>query len=186
LTFPGGVVQHGGVVLGVNFGATHAFTDRLFDNPGYLDLLRIAHECSAVTAACLVTRRIDYLNVGGMDEANFGVAFNDVDYCLKLREAGKRIVFTPHARLVHAESASRGRDDRADSGRDDRADMRDRFERELSMLRARWGGCLLKDPTYNPQLSRDGVPYRALAWPPGSLRPRSNKPPQARDLPPGF
>ena len=61
LTFPGGVVQHGGVVLGVNFGATHAFTDRLLDNPGYLDMLRVAHECSAVTAACLVTRRTDYL-----------------------------------------------------------------------------------------------------------------------------
>ena len=54
------------------------------------------------------------------------------------------------------------------------------------MLRARWGKCLLEDPTYNPQLSRDGVPYRALAWPPGPLRPRSNKPPQARDLPSGF
>ena len=113
-----------------------------------------------------------------MDEAHFGVAFNDVDYCLKLREAGKRIVFTPHARLVHAESASRGRDDRPDK--------RDRFERELGMLRARWGECLLEDPTYNPQLSRDGVPYRALAWPPGPLRPRLNNPPQARHLPPGF
>jgi GT2 family glycosyltransferase len=177
LTFPGGVVQHGGVVLGVNFGATHAFTDRLFDDPGYLDLLRVAHECSAVTAACLVTRRIDYLEVNGMDEAHFGVAFNDVDYCLKLRQAGKRIVFTPHARLVHAESASRGRDERADK--------RDRFERELSMLRARWGECLLEDPSYNPQLSRDGVPYRALAWPPGPLRPRLNTPPQSRHLPPG-
>lgn len=178
LSFPGGVVQHGGVVLGVNFGAAHAFTDRLLDDPGYLDLLHVAHECSAVTAACLVTRRTDYLQVGGMDEAHFGVAFNDVDYCLKLRQAGKRIVFAPYARLVHAESASRGRDERPDK--------RDRFDRELSMLRARWGEYLLEDPSYNPQLSRDGVPYRALAWPPGSLRPRLNKPPQGHDLPPGF
>lgn len=178
LTFPGGVVQHGGVVLGVNFGAAHAFTDRLLDDPGYLDLLRVAHECNAVTAACLLTRRADYLAVGGMDEAHFGVAFNDVDYCLKLREAGKRIVFTPHAPLVHAESASRGRDHRPDK--------RDRFERELAMLRARWGKCLAEDATYSPQLSRDGVPYGALAWPPGTLRPRLSKLPQARDLPPGF
>ena len=141
LTFPGGVVQHGGVVLGVNFGAAHAFTDRLLDDPGYLDLLRVAHECNAVTAACLLTRRADYLAVGGMDEARFGVAFNDVDYCLKQREAGKRIVFTPHARLVHAESASRGRDHRPDK--------RDRFERELAMLRARWGkmSCRRTQPT---------------------------------------
>jgi GT2 family glycosyltransferase len=178
MTYPGGVVQHGGVVLGVNFGAAHAFTDRLLGDPGYLDLLRVAHECNAVTAACLLTRRADYLAVGGMDEAHFGVAFNDVDYCLKLRQVGKRIVFTPHTELVHAESASRGRDHRADK--------RGRFERELAMLRARWGKCLLEDSTYNPQLSRDGVPYRALAWPPGPLTPRFNKLPQARDLPPGF
>ena len=106
LTWPGGVVQHGGVVLGMNFAATHAFTDRLGSDPGYLDLLRVTHECSAVTAACLVTRRADYLRLGGLDEINFAVAFNDVDYCLRLREVGKRIVLTPHARLLHLESAS--------------------------------------------------------------------------------
>jgi GT2 family glycosyltransferase len=178
LTWPGGVVQHGGVVLGVNFAATHAFTDRLAGDPGYLDLLRVAHECSAVTAACLVTRRDDYLRVGGMDEVHFAVAFNDVDYCLKLREAGQRIVFTPHARLIHAESASRGRDDRPDRWH--------RFEREVSMLRARWGEFLLEDPSYNPQLSRDGVPYSALAWPPGPVEPRLNRLPEARDLPRGL
>jgi len=178
LTWPGGVVQHGGVVLGVNFQATHAFTDRLAGDPGYLDLLRVAHECSAVTAACLVTRRDDYLRVGGMDEVHFGVAFNDVDYCLKLRETGQRIVFTPHARLIHAESASRGRDNRTDK--------RDRFERELNMLRARWGEFLIEDPSYNPQLSRDGVPYSALAWPPGRVEPRLNRLPEARDLPRGL
>jgi len=66
------------------------------------------------------------VRVGGMDETHFAVAFNDVDYCLKLREAGQRIVFTPHARLIHAESASRDKD-----GRPDR---RHRFERELNML----------------------------------------------------
>jgi GT2 family glycosyltransferase len=178
LIWPGGVVQHGGVVLGMNFAATHAFTDRLSDDPGFLDQLRVAHECSAVTAACLATRRSDYLAMGGMDEARFAVAFNDVDYCLRLRQAGKRIVFTPHAKLVHAESASRGKDDRAD--------RRDRFERELSLLRARWGESLNEDPTYNPQLSRDGVPYSGLAWPPGQRTPRYNHVLPARDLPLGF
>jgi O-antigen biosynthesis protein len=178
LTWPGGVVQHGGVVLGMNFAATHAYTDRFGNDPGFVDQLLVAHECSALTAACLVTRRNDYLAVGGMDEARFAVAFNDVDYCLRLRQTGKRIVFTPHAKLVHAESASRGKDDRAD--------RRDRFERELSLLRARWGELLNEDPTYNPQLSRDGVPYSGLAWPPGPRDPRSNNLPPARDIPPGF
>ncbi len=178
LTWPGGVVQHGGVVLGMNFAATHAYTDRFGDDPGFVDQLLVAHECSALTAACLVTRRNDYLAVGGMDEARFAVAFNDVDYCLRLRQTGKRIVFTPHAKLVHAESASRGKDDRAD--------RRDRFERELSLLRARWGELLNDDPTYNPQLSRDGIPYGGLAWPPGPRDPRFNNLPPARDIPPGF
>ena len=178
LTWPGGVVQHGGVVLGMNFAATHAFTDRLSDDPGFLDQLRVAHECSAVTAACLATRRSDYLAMGGMDEARFAVAFNDVDYCLRLRQAGKRVVFTPHAKLIHAESASRGKDDRAD--------RRDRFERELNLLRARWGESLNEDPTYNPQLSRDGVPYSGLAWPPGVRNPRYKHVLPARDLPLGF
>ena len=178
LTWPGGVVQHGGIVLGMNFMAAHAFTDRFSDDPGFTDQLLVAHECSAVTAACLATRRSDYLGVGGMDEARFAVAFNDVDYCLRLREAGKRIVFTPHAKLVHAESASRGSDNRTD--------RRDRFEHELNLLRARWGDVLNDDPAYNPQLSRDGVPYGALAWPPGDRTPRYNRPPSANDLPLGF
>ena len=82
--------------------------DRFHNDPGYADMLRVTRECSAVTAACLLTRRRDYLDVGGMDEVHFPVNFNDVDYCLKLRAMGKRIVFTPHARLLHLESASRG------------------------------------------------------------------------------
>ena len=101
-----------------------------------------------------------------------------LSYCLRLREAGKRIVFTPHAKLLHAESASRGKDNRAD--------RRDRFEHELNLLRARWGDVLNDDPAYNPQLSRDGVPYNGLAWPPGRRTPRYNRPPTARDLPLGF
>jgi GT2 family glycosyltransferase len=178
LTLPGGVVQHGGVVLGMNFSVAHACTDRVGDDPGFLDQLLVAHECSAVTAACLLTRRSDYLAVGGMDESRFAVAFNDVDYCLRLREARKRVVFTPHAKLIHAESASRGNDNRA--GR------RDRFEHELNLLRARWGEALNDDPAYNPQLSRDGIPYGGLAWPPGRRTPRYNNSPSARDLPLGF
>jgi GT2 family glycosyltransferase len=178
LLWPSGVVQHGGVVLGPNFEATHAFNDRLAEEPGYGDLLRIAHECSAVTAACLLTRRADYLDVGGMDEIHLAVSFNDVDFCLRLREAGKRVILTPHARLTHLESASRAPDSRRDRTA--------RYGRELQVLRSRWGQVLIEDPYYNPTLSLDAVPFSALAWPPRSLKARGNGAPVSRDLPPGF
>ena len=92
-----------------------------------------------------------------MDEVRFPVNFNDVDYCLKLRALGKRIVFTPHAKLVHLELASRGPDVRANH--------KERFERELQNLRTKWGNVLAADPYYNPMLSLDPIPFSALAWP---------------------
>lgn len=178
LVWPSGVVQHGGVVLGPGFAATHAFNDRITGDVGYGDLLCVAHECSAVTAACLVTRRADFLEVGGMDELRFPINFNDVDYCLKLRTAGKRIVFTPHAKLLHLESASRG-DDKA-------RDRRERFERELQNLRTKWGEVLVADSYYNPMLSLDPIPFSALAWPPREMGPRVVATPKPVIAPRGF
>lgn len=178
LLWPSGVVQHGGVVTGASFAAHHAFNDRVDGDPGPGDLLRIARECSAVTAACMLTRRDDYLEVGGMDEFNFSVAFNDVDYCLKLRAVDRRIVFTSHAKLWHLESASRGRDDQPD--------RKSRFGRELKMLRQKWSEALLNDPYYNPVLSLDSVPYSALAWPPRSRDARWCNLPVPVDVPPGM
>jgi GT2 family glycosyltransferase len=178
LVWPSGVIQHGGVVLGTNFAATHAFNDRIEGDPGYGDMLRVAHECSAVTAACLLVRRKDYLAVEGMDEIRFPVNFNDVDLCLKLRARGQSIVFTPYARLLHLESASRGRDDAAD--------RKSRFAHELQMLRSKWGQSLLDDPYYNPTLALDVTPFSGLAWPPRSWQPQSNLPPRPSSLPPGF
>jgi O-antigen biosynthesis protein len=178
LLWPSGIVQHAGTVLGANFAATHAFCDRFHTDPGYTDLLCVARECSAVTAACLVTRRQDYLEAGGMDELQFPVNFNDVDYCLKLRAKGKRIVFTPHAKLFHLESASRGEDKLPDRAA--------RFARELQNLRARWGEHLIADPYYSPVLSLDPIPYSALAWPPRSRQARIMTDPKPVDIPPGF
>ncbi len=178
LVWPSGVVQHGGVVLGPSFAATHAFNDRIDSDVGYNDLLCVARECSAVTAACLVTRRDDYLKVGGMDEVRFPVNFNDVDYCLKLRALGKRVVFTPHAKLMHLESASRGLDVKAKH--------EERFERELQNLRAKWGSVLAADPYYSPMLSLDPIPFSALAWPARAMEPRVNDPPVPIQIPPGF
>lgn len=107
---------------------------------------RTTRQVSAVTAACMVVRRSDYLNVGGMDEAEFKVAFNDVDLCLKLADAGLRNVFVAEAVLVHHESKSRGHDaSRAN---------RDRFAGELSALRRRWNTQDAVDPYHSPLFLR--------------------------------
>jgi hypothetical protein len=172
------VIQHGGVVLGPKFAAVHAFTDRIDSDPGYADLLRAAHERSAVTAACLLTDRRIFLEIGGLDGASFPINFNDVDYCLKLRARGLRVVSTPHARLLHRESASRGLDVRPDQS--------DRFQRELRNLRAAWRDVLLADPAYHPMLSLDRTPYSALAWPPRPARPRQPFIAPPHPIPPGF
>jgi GT2 family glycosyltransferase len=178
LAWPSGMVQHGGVVLGPRLAAAHAFSGRTTVDPGYADLLRVAHECSAVTAACMLTRRDDFLSLGGMDDIHFPVSFNDVDYCLRLRAASRRIIMTPHARLVHLEYAGHG-------GRTP-ADHSARFARELTALRHRWGEILLADPFYNPTLSLDPIPFSALAWPARSLDMRLQVPIKAKDVPAGF
>ena len=100
LLWPSGVVQHAGIVLGPNFGIGHAFSDRVDGECGYADLLAIAHESSAAASACLLTRRRLFLEVGGFNSRNFPSEYGDVDYCLKLRAKGHRIVTTPYARLI--------------------------------------------------------------------------------------
>jgi len=177
LSWPSGVVQNGGIVLGPNFATVTAFSDCMDTDAGYCDSLRVAHERSAV-AACLLTRRNDYNRLGGMDELRFPARFHDVDYCLKLRAAGKRVVFTPHAKLRH------------------RAPMREvtsgaaagaaRCERELRNLRAKWADVLAADPFHNPALSLDPLPFSALAWPQRSMDARTSAPPIAVTVPPGF
>jgi GT2 family glycosyltransferase len=176
LLWPSGVVQHGGLVLGPNFAPAPAFSDRVRGDGGYGDLLCVAHECSAVTAACLLTRRNDYLAVGGMDEVRFPVTFNDVDFCLKLRARQKRIVFTPHARLLSLQSAHLGPDHHGGE--------RNRVEREYQNLRNKWGSVLAADPYYSPVLSLDPLPFSALAWPARSMEPRTNRSPTPVMIPP--
>src|SRR5262249_14191937 len=154
------------------------FDDRMGGDPGYADLLRVAHEASAVSAACLLTRRSDYLAVGGMDDIRFPLGFGDVDYCLRLRARGKRIVWTPHARLVCPNSARQ-----AGAAL---PDVNDRMAREIQNLRNRWGSVLLNDPYYNPTLSLDAKAFSALSWPVRPLATRLNAPPAMADVPPGF
>jgi GT2 family glycosyltransferase len=155
LWYPDATLQHGGVVLDPEVVATHAFARYPRGDTGYARWAVIQREVSAVTAACLVVRRDRYDAIGGLDE-RFAVAFNDVDLCLRLRERGWRTVWTPYAELIHHESVSRGRDDRPEK--------RERFERELALMRDRWSGRLAADPCYGPHFSS--------RWADCSLAPR--------------
>lgn len=166
LLWPNGMVQHGGVVLGIGNVAGH-YGNRLADGDwGDHGRNQLVQQVSGVTAACLLLRKRDYLAVGGMDERAFPVAFNDVDLCLKLRRAGLAIVWTPHARLLHAESASRGHEDTPPK--------RARAQREVDQLRQRWGEVLLRDPAYHPSLNLDAhsQAFGGLALPPRPRAPR--------------
>jgi GT2 family glycosyltransferase len=100
---------------------------------------------SAVTGACLVVRKNVYLEVGGLNEVDLAVAMNDVDFCLRLMEAGYRNLFTPFATLYHHESMSRGRDDTEQK--------QAVFRKESGYMRQRWGNLLDRDPAYNPNLT---------------------------------
>jgi len=156
LFYGDGRMQHGGVTLGV--GGVAAHSHRLSDrrDPGHISRLHIAHSLSAVTAACMVVRRNVFDQVRGFDEVNLPVAFNDVDFCLRLREAGWRVVWTPFAELIHHESVSRG---------PDTGPRAEGFAREFAYMQVRWGDLLRRDPAYNPNLTLEDMNF-GLAFPP--------------------
>ncbi|MEN9866848.1 MAG: hypothetical protein RL748_2438, partial [Pseudomonadota bacterium] len=166
LLWPNRMVQHGGIVLGVGHVAGHYGNLLADDDWGDHGRNQLAHQVSGVTAACLLLRKQDYLALGGMDEVAFPVAFNDVDLCLRLRRQGRAIVWTPLAKLLHAESASRGQEDTPQK--------RARAQREIDHLRQRWGDALLHDPAYHPALNLDAHshPFSGLALPPRNREPR--------------
>jgi O-antigen biosynthesis protein len=157
LLYADGRVQHAGVILGVGHGAGHFFHMASAKEPGYFGFLALTRRVSAVTAACMALRRSIYLEVGGMDEVNLPVAFNDVDLCLRIGERGYAVVWTPHAQLYHFESATRGVD--ADG------DRAARLQRDAEYLRQRWGAVLDNDPHYNPNCSLSTA-YFEPAFPP--------------------
>ena len=145
LYYPDGRVQHGGDVVGPGGCANHLNQFIARDDPGYCHRAVVAQELSAVTAACMVTWRTLYLRLGGLDEKHLPVAFNDVDYCLRVRQAGFKVVWTPHAELYHHESISRGKDKSAKRMRV--------AEREVAYMRRRWRKEMQSDPFYNPNFS---------------------------------
>ncbi|MCL1472499.1 glycosyltransferase [Argonema antarcticum] len=111
LFYPDRTIQHAGVVIGPHNGlADHLFHHLPKEEVGYICLPHAARNVSAVTGACLLTSTALYREIGGFDEENFAVQYNDVDYCLRVMQLGKRIVYTPQASLIHLTSASRGND----------------------------------------------------------------------------
>lgn len=140
LLYPNGLVQHAGVILGLHKVADHAFRFLPADAPGHLALARSIRNCSAVTGACMMVRRRVFEEMGRFDE-RFGVTFNDIDFCLRLRERGYWIVYTPFAELIHFESMTRGAADEID---------------DAGQLAKRWGASGRSDPYFNPNLSKSG------------------------------
>jgi GT2 family glycosyltransferase len=148
LFYPDGRLQHVGVATGVCGIAAHLLHQHPGGSTGCGHAAVAVRNCSAVTGACLLTRRDVYNQVGGFDE-RMAVDFNDVDFCLRVRAAGYRIVFTPYARLYHHESASFG--------------SRVQHPRDTAAMRQIWGASLDRDPYYNPNLSRDFPDCRVAA-----------------------
>jgi GT2 family glycosyltransferase len=142
LLYPNQTVQHAGVILGVGGVADHAHRGMAAGDPGYLARAICSQDLSAVTAACMLVRRSVFQKVGGFDEKELGIAFNDTDLCLKIRAHGYRILFVAEVEAEHHESLSRGND----AAPPDRA----RFFQENQTMRTRWRPILERDPAYNP------------------------------------
>ena len=146
LLYPDDTIQHAGIGFGFLTLAGHMHKNFPAGHPGYMGRLVYAQDVYAVTAACMMVRREVYEQVGGLDES-FAVAFNDVDFCVRVREAGYTNVFTPFAQLYHYESKSRGLDESPEK--------RKRFVSEVERFQKRWKAQLeAGDPCMNPNFDR--------------------------------
>jgi glycosyltransferase involved in cell wall biosynthesis len=157
LWYPGKTLQHAGVILGVGGIAAHSHRGMPAGREGYAGRAALIQSLSAVTAACLVIQKSHYLKVGGLDEVHLKESFNDIDFCLRLREAGLRNVWTPYAELFHHESATRSKNVSQQK--------KEQFHEEAAYMQQRWGELLKNDPAYSPNLmlAREDFSY---AWPP--------------------
>jgi len=162
LLYPDGSVQHGGIILGIAGAAGHSHKHARANSPGYIGRAQLVQNFSAITGACLVVRKDTFEKVRGLDES-FAVAYNDVDFCLRVRDLGLRNLWTPFATLIHHESSSRGPEDGSRA-------TRKRFRDERRRFIARWGEALRNDPAYNPNLTLEAEDF-SLAWPPRARKP---------------
>lgn len=148
LYYPDDTIQHAGIILGLGgiTGHAHRFFPRY--SHGYMGRLKVVHNVTAVTGACIMTRKEVFEEVGGFD-VEYPLAFSDIDYCLKLRGRGYLIVWTPYAELYHHESKTRGNDEEV-------PEKKLRFLREFELYKNKWQHMsLIDDPYYNPNLTRD-------------------------------
>jgi GT2 family glycosyltransferase len=157
LYYPNDTIQHAGVILGSGGVADHAFRHLPRGDAGYFGRAAIDQDLSCVTAGCMAIRREVFEAVGGFDE-RLAIAFNDVDLCVRITQAGWRIVWTPSAELYHRESASLG-----SHSSPQRAG---RFKMESDFMLQHWGDVLVMDPAYNPNLSIQGGRMFELSFPP--------------------
>ena len=149
--YPDDTIQHAGVVAGLGGVAGHVFIGLPKGNPGYFRRIICAQDLSVVTAACMMVKKAAFWEVDGLTE-ELKVAFNDVDFCLKIRQQGYLIVYNPYVELYHYESKSRGYEDSPEKIA--------RFQGEIDWMKSHWGDFFAKgDPYYNVNLTLDRQDY---------------------------
>jgi glycosyltransferase involved in cell wall biosynthesis len=158
LFYPDGTIQHAGILIGYCKVAGEIGKGMPNDWAGQMQRANLVQNVSAVTGACLAIEKTKFLEVGGLDEQHFKVAFNDVDLCLKLLEAGYRNLYTPFAKLIHHESMSRGQDTSPAK--------KNRFVKEADHMKRKWKKYITNDPAYNPNLSLYADEQFEIAIPP--------------------
>jgi len=148
LYYPNDTVQHAGIIIGLGGYAGHSHKMYPRDNPGYFNRLNVVQNVSALTAACLMIKKSIYTDLNGLDAYDFKVAYNDVDFCLRVLEKGYLNIFTPFAEMYHHESITRGYETTPEK--------KARFHEEKRLLGKRHTKILTEgDPYYNPNLTLD-------------------------------
>ena len=147
LYYPDNTIQHAGVILGIGGVAGHSHKHISRGEHGYFSRAQLTQNFSAVTAALLLVEKSIYEKVGGLNEDHLKVAFNDIDFCLKVMNTGLRNLWTPYAEAYHHESKSRGAEDSPEKIK--------RFHQEMKYMHQNWANAIDHDPYYSPHLSRD-------------------------------
>lgn len=161
LLYPDESVQHAGIVLGIGGWAGHLHKGFPMSHPGIANRLQVQSSFSAVTGACLLTSKKLWEQLGGLNEDSLKIACNDVDYCLRVWDSGKQVIFTPYAKLIHHESKSRGYEDTPEKMA--------RFSKEVEYMWSKWSSVMSSDPFYNPNLTLNSESGEISKTPSGSV-----------------